>query len=58
MNLDFVERMEARQFLLGENLRVPISQARKSQARKRFLEYFSAPREGALKAADVKKEKV
>jgi DNA-binding LytR/AlgR family response regulator len=58
VNLDFVERMEARQFLLGENLHVPISQARKSQARKRFLEYFSAPREGALGAAEVKRKKV
>ena len=47
VNLDFVERMETRQFLLGENLRVPISQARKSRARQRFLEYFSAPGEGA-----------
>ena len=51
VNLDFVERMEARQFLLGEDLSVPISQARKSQARRRFLEYFSAPGERAAEAA-------
>ena len=51
VNLDFVERMEARQFLLGEDLRVPISQARKSQARRRFLEYFSAPGEREAEAA-------
>ena len=39
VNLDYVKRMESNQFVLMGNEEIPISQARKAEAKRRFLDY-------------------
>lgn len=41
VNLDYVKRMESNQFVLMGNEEIPISQARKAEAKRRFLDYVS-----------------